>query len=77
MKAVLVTKDNQKYLNSRFNPSGDEDSMNDYVPIGFWLVMDFGPDTSYDILSGGLLERIYILGRKLNNGFIEVIKKGG
>lgn len=69
-KAILITTANKSYLVKRF---GDESA--DMLPIGMYLVTDFGVDEHFETLTKENMFKLYrrVIGNKpLENGFIEV-----
>lgn len=75
MKAIKITADNRNMLANQFNhpdrPIEVEDH-NDMLPIGYWLVCDFGSEIDYDLLTDGGFNEHYVLGEKINNGWYAV-----
>ena len=71
MKAVIITKNNQSFLVSRFGIE-DVDS-NEQLPIDYILVTDFGNDEKFDVLTKTKFNVFFeSTGVKLANDFFEV-----
>lgn len=70
MKAIKITADNQQLLASRFGV--DVDDYDDVLPLGYWLVTDFGNDETFDTLTEDMFNHNFIVGDKLENGFVAV-----
>jgi hypothetical protein len=70
MKAIKITKDNRQLLASRFNV--DVDDYDDMLPIGYWLVTDFGNDDTFDTLTEDMFQHNFIVGDTLENDFVAV-----
>lgn len=70
MKAVKITAENQQFLASRFGVEPDD--YTDMLPIGYWLVTDFGNDDTFDTLTEDMFNHNFIVGDTLENGFVAV-----
>lgn len=74
MKAVLITTINRPMLAARYLV--DVDDYDDMLPIGYYLVTDFGNDEKFDTLTTDNLNALFDIGPELeNNGFFEVTRK--
>lgn len=71
MKAVLITKDNQESLSSRYLVNDVEDEM----PIGYVLIVDFGVEDHFDLVTVRFFNRHFkFVGRPLKNDFSEIVQ---
>lgn len=73
MKAILVTKNNQDTLVSKFGV--DPDDKDTLVPVDYYLVGEFGDRLPPDIVSASEFGALFTVGDKLKNGFVEITRK--
>lgn len=70
MKAVLISSTNRDLLASRFETALDKE---DQLPIGYFLVTDFGNDETFEIISATNFDSLFErTGVDLKNDFFEV-----
>lgn len=71
MKAVIITKNNQSFLASRY---GIEDvDLNEQLPTDYILVTDFGNDEKFDVLTKTKFSLLFeATGVKIANEFFEI-----
>ncbi len=70
-KACKITQSNQAYLSTRFNV--DADDIEVLLPIGYYVVVDFGSDELYDVLNEANYNALFApTAKELLNDFIEV-----
>jgi hypothetical protein len=73
MKAVLITKTNQAKLASRYFL--DAIDYEDKMPIGYYLVCDFGDEDVYELLTEVNLDANFTqTGAILANDFFEIVR---
>jgi len=79
MKAVLITKKNQNMLATRFDLEHvNKAEKDEELPIGYWLVTDFGNDDTFSLLTQEkLYEEFFVTipDKPMKNGFISITKK--
>lgn len=74
MKAVLITTTNQKTLASRYFL--DPIDFDDLMPIGYYLVCDFGVEEHYELITEAELNSKFTkTGAVLKNEFFEIVRK--
>lgn len=70
MKAILITTDNQRRLAFQWNV--DEEDLDDRLPIGYWLLAEFGSDTFFT-LTQARFDAMYPLGgTPIENDYVSV-----
>lgn len=75
MKGIVITKQNQPLLMSRYGTNIFDEEM---FPIGYIMVTDFGDngESRYDgVLSQELFDSMYVRGEDLRNDFFAIIRK--
>jgi hypothetical protein len=75
MKAIAITKANQDMLVSRF--SVDPIDKDRELPIGMWLVTDFGNDEYFDVVTQVVFDQHFTKGDAIDNGFIVILRRFG
>ena len=71
MKAIYITQRNRPMLMQRYNQIEEK-----FMPLGFWLVADFGDDNmDFSLLSTENLDKDFTRGPAIENGFIQITKK--
>jgi hypothetical protein len=70
-KAITITPANRDMLASRFTVYKED--YDDMLPLGYILVTDFGNDEKFDVLTKLAFDYFFIVGEKIQNGFVEVI----
>jgi hypothetical protein len=76
MKAILITEANRPQLAQRWNV--EESDWDDVLPLGYWLVADFGnnsiADMPFETLTQSFFTTTFGVGpfTELENGWIEV-----
>jgi hypothetical protein len=74
MKAVLITTSNQKSLAARYFI--DPIDFDDRMPVGYYLVCDFGVEEHYELLTEAELNAKFDkTGEILKNDFFEIVRK--
>jgi hypothetical protein len=74
MKAVLITKTNQKTLAARYFINSID--FDDLMPIGYYLVCDFGVEEHYELLDQETLDATFTYDPLvvLKNEFFEIVR---
>jgi len=72
-KAILITTSNQDKLASRYNLEKWE--YDERLPLGFYLVTDFGNEDIFDVVNPTLFNETFVVGTALENGFVDVGRK--
>ena len=71
MKAIKITEANQSMLMQRYDLIEEV-----FMPIGYWLVTDFGDlNMDFSLLDNTKFDELFERGRALQNGFIEIARK--
>lgn len=74
MKAILITKENQGMLVSRFIQA-DEDP-DDVMPIGYYLVAPFREeDGPFELLTPTVYENSLVAVRELKDDWLDVVRR--
>ena len=68
LKATKITPENVDMLASRY---GVED-VEDVLPLGFYLVAEFGVDEHFDVLTPSNYELLFTEIGEIRNGFVAV-----
>ena len=73
MKAVLITKTNQKTLAARYFI--DPIDFDDRMPLDYYLVCDFGVEEHYELVTSAELDAKFTrTGAILSNEFFEIVR---
>lgn len=75
MKAIVITKQNQQFLMSRYSVNVFD---TDLFPIGYIMVTDFGDngDRPFEgVVTQEMFDSLYVRGEDLQNDFFAIIKK--
>lgn len=70
LKATKITRDNQKELASKFDIVDGEEA--DELPLGFWLVTEFGNEHSFDVLTPTNFDLLFVIEQEIRNGFYAI-----
>ena len=74
MKAILITTANREMLAGRH--AIESFDLDDMLPLDYYYMADFGDDNEdYDLLLNADLDRLFIRGTKLENGFFEIVRR--
>lgn len=65
LKAIKIDKENVDMLANRFNVEDVED----ILPLGFWMVVEFGNEETFDVLTQDNFELLFTVGKEIKNGF--------
>jgi hypothetical protein len=72
MKAILITRDNRNMLANRYGVEPDE------FAIGYYLIAEFGDNGEFrhqGMLTSAELDRLFIRGEALDNGFFAIKRR--
>lgn len=72
MKAILITKANQAMLASRYNM--EEFDISARLPVGYYLVTDFGNEETFETLTPELFAQTYVKIEDIKNEFISIAR---
>lgn len=72
MKAILITKTNQDMLASRY--ALEVWDIADQLPIGNYLIADFGNEDKIETLTKAQFEATFVVGEALKNGFVAIAR---
>jgi len=70
MKAIKITVENRSMLAGRF---GREDT--NELPVGYWLVTDFGNDETFETVTPARFAALFTVGETLKNDFVDIERK--
>lgn len=71
MKGIFITEGNRDTLASKFQVDKDDP---DLLPIGYWLVTDFGNDETFETLTVENFTMIFSIVGSLKNGWKDLLK---
>lgn len=77
MKAILITKSNQKRVAALYTEGLTQEELDVEYPVNNYVVSDFGDEGFYEgVLSEAAFNEKFVkMGRDLRNGWIEVERK--
>lgn len=75
MKAVIITKKNQKTLAERYITPLDQEEIDEEFPIGHYAMADFGSDILNGVVSPMNFAEGFTQGQALKNDWFEVVPK--
>lgn len=70
MKAIFITKTNRDFLASRYRVN--EEDLDLRLPLGYYLVADFGNEDNYDLLSESIFNSMFIKTGEIDNGWSSI-----
>lgn len=71
MKAIKITSGNQSSLVGSYETIEDESQL----PIGDYLVTDFGNEETFEIITNDVLNDLFVIVGELKNGYIQIERK--
>jgi hypothetical protein len=72
IKGVSITTANRDMLAARFMVVADD--YDDVLPLGYWLVTDFGNDDNFEILTTEKFSATYTAVDPIKNGFYDLLE---
>lgn len=72
IKAILITENNQSSLGASYSTIDDAE---DQLPIGYYLVTEFGNEETFDVLTAEEFSSTFNVVSKINNDYLDVAFK--
>lgn len=69
MKAIKITEDNRASIGASYTTI---DEPEEQLPVGYYLVADFGNDETFDLISVETLNSSFVIVGELENGYIQI-----
>ena len=73
-KGIKISSENFRMLADRFRV--EDDDIPEVLPLGYWLVTDYGNDDNFDTLTVELFEERFIKGGGIDNGWYDLAEIG-
>lgn len=72
IKAILITENNQSSLGASYSTVDD---VEDQLPIGYYLVTEFGNEETFDVLTTEEFSSTFNVVSALKNDYLDVVFK--
>lgn len=73
MKAIYLTKTNVSEVASRYGIA--EQDYEQFLPLGYYVVVDFGNEDWYDLISVANFTKLFNKTGDIDNGWISIERK--